>query len=659
MNDFEELARRGVEAADDSVRRLPVPDIVARRRRRPVVLGLALGVLLFVVGVVVWQSGDDSTPTAVGPETAVEGPAVDGADTSASDAPNDSFRLEWVDSGKFELEAAREYSLGGSDSRSPASTKLYGLGPEEQPFADADLLLVTFATEGENEFTGEEIAVRGTTGWRDATIGGLGFENVIAWNEPAGPSAIAASRTMGFDELLTVVESLEVTDAGATPDGLSLDFLAEIDSLPFNAAGNFDAWQLAYRARSMPGDDESADGMSLIAVAGGDGFALVRRYMFAPDALPVIVRGTMAWLTDAQQLEPIFSRQLIWSERGFSMSLSTFGGLDPVEIAESLVEIDDARWAELVAGTEEVGRQIDREIELIAQGEFEAEDGTVKWRVAIDESLSLCLAIEQANSGSGSCGSIGSESESGEVFAPPGLGAVSASVGADWLEIQGSVGEEVARVVAEFPDGTAADLDLYASEVLETRVVGWVTPLRQGDGDYELVAYATDGRELERRVLAGFVPSGPVEEVPTPIIPELPEQIQGVVLDEGEVDDLRWALRDNNGELCLFVLADVGAGTCGTGFQWVQSTGPDAGSRLHVSGVVGDCVASVDLVQSRGDGEIVSESSDAVADESRVFFVWTQVEDPANQMTLVLRDADGASIAELDARGVAQLEELC
>jgi hypothetical protein len=651
MNDFEELARRSVEAADDSVRRLAVPDIVARRRRRrrrPVALGLALGVLLLVVGVVVWQFGDDSTPTVVGPATAGEGPAVDTADA----LDEQFFRLEWPISGDLEPLIAGD--LGGDDRDFPAArTKVYGRGTSENPFAQADLMIVAFiedeATIG--ELYGERTTVRDKAGWIDPTMLKLGFRSDVRWREAEGLVVMVSSRSMNQEELVAVAESLEFDGPEVSFDS-PLDLVIDTDTLPVLALGlGSVSWILTY-SPAMGGAERP---VSLYAEEARPEVLQLQRYFFAPDAEVVEVRGERGWLSTSPGLSPFglnTTERLIWSEAGVVLSLAigdgpVAGGLSALEIADELVQIDGARWAEVVAEA----AQNRGEIELMAQGEFEADDQSFSWQLLIDRSLSLCLSVDFGDPVYTSC--TGSTSIADGIPATQGISSVSFSVEEQWFEVWGPIGDDVDRLVLELPDGASVDLEIYSPQSIETRVVGLLIPLRPGDGDYELVALSADGIEIERRAFA---------EGPVPIIPELPEGIEAALI-VGSDGDIAWEVRADAGGVCIeatlldsgFDLAGCSPGSTVT-LELLDE--PVIGDGLLVAGVVAACVEAVRLTHSGEYTEKAAQLTDLIDAPGKLFFAWAAIEGPGTT-TLSLLDEQGGVIAAFVPLESAEVEVVC
>ncbi len=648
MNDFEELARRSVEAADDSVRRLAVPDLVARRRRRPVVLGLALGVLLPVVGVVMLQSGDDSTPTVVGPETAGEGLAVD----TGGARDEQFFRLEWPTSGDFDPIVAAD--LAGDDADFPtATTKVYGRGTPEDPFAQADLVIVTLveAEEFAGELFGERTTVRGKAGRIDPTMLKLGFRSDVRWRETNELVVMVSSRSMTQEELVDIAESLEFDGPEVSFDS-PLDLVIDTDTLPVASPrmGSV-SWILTY-SPAMGGAERP---VSLYAEEARPEVLRLQRYFFAPDAEVVEVRGERGWLSTSPGLSPFglnTTERLIWSEGGVVLSLAigdgpVAGGLSAVEIAGELVQIDEARWAELVAAA----AQNRGEIELMAQGEFEADDQSLRWQLMIDRSLSLCLSVDFGDPVHTSC--TGSTSIADGVPATQGIGSVSFSVEERWVEVWGPIGDGVDRLVLESPDGASVDLEIYSPQSIETRVVGLLIPLRPGDGDYELVALAADGAEIERRAFA---------EGPVPIIPELPEGIEAALI-VGRDRDIAWEVRADAGGVCIWAtLLDSGfdlAG-CSPGSTVKLRLGNESviGDGLLVAGVAPACVDAVRLTHSGEYTEKAAQLTDLIDTPGKLFFAWATTEGPG-ATTLSLLDEQGGVIAAFVPLESAEVEVVC
>lgn len=601
MNDFEELAHRAADAVRDTTAAVAVPELSSRNRPTRVIALLLVAVGVAVVGGIL-ATRDDGGRTDV----AGDGGSTDAA---ASDWP---VRLVWTDPGaEFDFSAVDlPLDIGGASVDGLAArTLLFGAGDDAEPFADDDLLLSTFATEpgSDTEFEGEPISVRGKDGFEDPLLGEFGFAGVVAWQETDSIAVVIASRTRAVDELVEFAETLEFDDTGLTrAEPADLDLLVDMDQLPFGAT----SYQQVGSVASLV--DETQDRIAVLwaepSTAAG---TLPLRYL-SLSARPIMVRGVDGWLLSPGPPGQSYGGDtVVWETRGVLFILATSANLDPVELADQLIEVDEEQWAALVRETQR--RDEERATETVAEGEFSIDGEAVTWRVMADDGLCAILISRQpSQEGSSSCAA---DADEGIVFRTFDFPTSASSVVA-----YGRVDADVSRIVIEGSDDMVAIRELTTAQ----RAFGAVVPAEEVSGD--LVAYAADGSEVWRRVL-----DDPQAEPP-------PETADAIELARGTTELAEWTVLRQEESLCLDVsLPSEGAGGC-SGSDVIRL---EAAGTVFIAGLAPPCVEAV-LVSAN------EEERPAELFETDGAFVYFASTAGGGSITVTMFDAFDGLVASFD-----------
>lgn len=409
---LEELARQSSDAARASVIHLEPPPIADRRSRwitvgLPSLAGVASLVLVLSVALAIGGGGSDES-TTISAADAVEVPRLGFADLDPS----------WELDGAMDLGDLAADEMGTR----PGFTYL-GAGTDDDPFADGDLVIVTLPGAADDLSGSAEtspVELRGTTGQlASGPDEGLPEgSTLLLWTEipPPGESVDAisvglASRSLDGNELVAIAESLEIDPsrgyrAVAIPDDLGLEAVAVDTAGPFGVfvPGMTDGSLLTYE-RSV---DDTPESLVLVATDGTLDEVRATYLWWSPNAVEVTVDGKPGFRTvvDETQTGMSLGQTVVWQwDQGVIATVIHAGSasVDAVGLAEQVIELDDATWADLVAmaGLPQVDAASFDDIYRQQDGGFENGLG-YQWILGLRQEQ-LCFELNVDDSGFGSC----------------------------------------------------------------------------------------------------------------------------------------------------------------------------------------------------------------------------------------------------------------
>lgn len=534
---LEELARQSSVAARASVAHLELPPIGEQSTARPlkaVLAGAAVSAAL-VAGlafVVSNRSGDVADP-------ADEVPVV--VDVPRLALPEDSG---WTVT--FAADAA---SFGGRGLSRPTYT-YYGTSATDDPFGSGDLLIATYdATAGaeiEPMPESEAIEVRGVTGrLGSGSDSGLpGDSNSIEWIENGADGTalhvILVSRSFDGERLLSIAEALAIDTAAAetTPDaGLGLDALATEPGTPFDSFG-------VSSEGSLIGYEREGNSLVLNTTRGDvHREAVVMRWWFA-SLDGVTIDGRPGYSSQPADMQAGMGLVTIWAPRdGVIANLMYFGAdeaVDPIALAESAIELDDAAWEALVGqfgmGSTDLTAEYDA---VFGEGSGEFEGVEYSWALGL-RGVELCFDRLDVTSGSGA-GSC--QARSG--IDPPAGSAVT---------IDSSSGERLAEVlIAADPvvDDVVEVEGRYTIDRVEADGLSWFVaigdPAVQPSFEVIVDGEVVDTVEVAVAAQETFEPS--FSDIPAAVELGI-ESMDIVFLDQTDPEFPRWIGRMGD-DLCL------------------------------------------------------------------------------------------------------------
>ncbi len=492
MNDFEELAHRSADAIRQDVDDVPVPDFREPSRSGVLLLGVAV-FLVAGLSVALWMRADaDSVVETndVPGEGEVDGDIGLPVDEVDGPTPIDptGFRLVWP-AEDYMIESIGTFpELPDDGDSATAHTTLYGRGPSAVPYAVDDLLVATWidTDDFKDEFSGEEIVVRGGVGYRDQTLLELGFQDAVAFYE-GDVAVVMASRTMAFEEIIEVANVVTFDGHIAISPLSSLSPLARIDALPFARRwGESDTWQVSYV------NDSATSSVAVIGSPADPDRLMMERYIGRADE-SIELRGTSAWLLQSGPGEAPGTSSVAWMEQGNLVVLFS-NGVDALVVAEELVAVDSERWDAAVLEVEARDTVAPPAAEMVvAWGEAVIDGAAVSWTVLVDPGRTFCLSTEWMTlpRGQTSC-----SNHDAPATPPMPILNLIGSVGPDVVEIGGTATSEVSRIVLEFGSGGVEDVTLIRDTVIGP-VFGSV--FEWTGGLVTVVAYDDDGKEIFRR----------------------------------------------------------------------------------------------------------------------------------------------------------------
>jgi hypothetical protein len=281
-------------------------------RRLPVRVAVALAVVAAVVlaAIVVLGGGHRRSPVS-----------TDGLPTVRRFIPD---RLPEGTSGptRYELPVSASYAFRtyqvGSD---PAVATLYGDPSADDPFARADLLVMT---TDEVPFllsvarASQGLTVHGTQGYAD-TSPALG--EVVQWSDSAGRAIVVASHTLDREQVVVIAGALVVDHGsarlGAVPAGLPgrLEEVAEVTHLPAPTMDLGLVWTQDVMASSSligTGPGRSSRRLFVATTTGDDADLTLLRWLWSAHA-STEVRGHEGW-RGASEGDELAQQALLWEE---------------------------------------------------------------------------------------------------------------------------------------------------------------------------------------------------------------------------------------------------------------------------------------------------------------------------------------------------------
>ncbi len=343
MNDIDELAHQSATSVRASVTHLVVPPSPGRSVLKPVQrLGAVAAVVagLIFVFLILPRGGPTPTDVTGAPTTVSGGTSAVGSTTY------------------FELDVPDGWTLSVSDESNYGPTDAaiaYGAGTSSDPFSDADLMIhvVPMAAGGDiGQTFRDDLKVRGHSAAHDEPADGI---TQVSWLERDDLAISLSSRRYSIDDLVAIADGLEIDGFEVTlpapPDGMTL--VSSIGTKETGGAGAPVRWRLDLTNTSSE-SELAQDGLVevlLQAMPEGKGALPYLRHFLAESGTEVNVRGTagiMAQTLDNSSGGPQYG-SVAWIEDGEFFILNVIGPDDPVAIADSLKQIDRARFEELVA----------------------------------------------------------------------------------------------------------------------------------------------------------------------------------------------------------------------------------------------------------------------------------------------------------------------
>jgi hypothetical protein len=296
-----------------------------RRPRWPALVAAVVLVVAAIGGVVVLQRDDG--------ESVVAGlPGVEGLRLIPDDVP-----------AGLELHLATDLPGEGSQE---STFKVYGRGPEDDPFRDGDLAIIV-TQDGDVRIPPEgNVELRGVPGDLSADEGQGG---TLSWGEPGLGSVMVVSRTVEGEQLVAFAEGLrrEGHDlVGTPPAGLTL--VADLDSqAPAGGGVPSDAGSSIFYQQP-----ESGRTLGVTTVPDEPGMVEVFRWLSGGEARRTTVRGHAGWVAASfPDGGGTLSSGLVWHEGPGVLTAVSATGLDEEEVrrvAEGLRPATDDQWQALL-----------------------------------------------------------------------------------------------------------------------------------------------------------------------------------------------------------------------------------------------------------------------------------------------------------------------
>ena len=621
---LEELARQSSVAARTSVVRLEPPPIGRESAGRRLVPAVALaGVLAVVAGglYVLARPGDlESIPAAEVPgEVVLPHLAL----------PADAAPWQVLFAGDLD---------GPADPASSGPTyAYYGTPGVDDPFADGDLMVGTVAGDGETiDATGETITVRSTEG---ATVDDIGLPDGatgITWIEDDGAGnrllVVMASRSRSTDALVAIADDMTIDAAGGSvaigPD-VGLQLVEADANAPFVGVARGE------QAGSVVTYDGGAEATVLITATAGelDATATAVRWWFGA-VERVTVAGHDGIRAQLSEIEPSSQQNtfVMWSpDPGVVASLTYYGvdgDVDVLELAGSVVEVDDDTWAALVevAGAGDSPAAGMDEVYAESSGEIGGVEYT--WAIGLQDA-SLCLDVDTANGSNGSCG------------AGQGLDLAPGTA----QTIDNMFGERIASVLI------AADPEVTA--IVDPTGVWTVTDVPIDDVTY-WVAIGPSEVQPSFDVVVDDDVVDTLEAASAMVEEEATDTLVGEAAGEMDGHAYRWTLTERAGGLCLDLSIEAGNASSGSGTcepldsEMLEPTMPPRPVRSSLQDVrVALVVTGADVDEIRDPaGEAVATKIEA---GERTYFVVVTPADGGSGLEAV----SGGDVTPVEADGTA------
>ena len=321
----------------------------SRRRRAPVVAGIAAALALLVGAALVLRNGDDGG-------------------TDVSNDPDDVPRLvpdrEEVPPG---IDTTSHYAVDlplGADDVDPGVTTVtvYGDPDAADPTATNELAVIVVEDETMG-MDGDPTTVRGHEGrtGTSSAFNDIGLADQTAgitwllWDETADLEVTLASRTFDEATLRAVAEGLVVEGTtvhlGELPAELPgpLEPVGSLPDMPFTASpvapGSAVGHMVIYGSAAGPW-------LQLGTVAGDERTMTAIRWMTRAQQ-PVEVRGTDGWIGESPLYTGGTTTIVVWQESPDVVAIVAGGALprdEVLHVAETLRTASPAEWDELIGG---------------------------------------------------------------------------------------------------------------------------------------------------------------------------------------------------------------------------------------------------------------------------------------------------------------------
>ncbi len=530
MISLEGRARRAAADAHESITRLAVPDLAARRRRGTTVwfaVAAAAGIMV-IVGFIALR--DDTSAIDV------RGEGSEG--TGAIDAPTGSttFRLGVPDGWSF----VAEDFVGRETSFDPSWLTLYGAGDGDIPFADSDIAIVAAPDPRALQGDGEPITVRGHQGYVIRETEPATTRVAIEWLERDDLVIQLASRSLTVEDLVRLASDLAVEDNSVSLPNPPGETELLIDGLPA------EEYRVPLGGQWLLSVADPATGIGGFVIGGPvprHGL-LIPQYVYgAVDATPV--RGTTGYRGVDEGVG-----FLVWIEGDTLVTISGDPSTDLVAIAEVLVPVSADEWEALVGqNLQWEGGDTSNEVaEMLHIGSTEVDGTDAEWFLYVSMDGHLCLDVQSGDGGFGSCSAPRSD-----------IHPISAGVGTGggFTTIDGWVEPAVARLVLITRAGDELDLDLHPTSSGDLAFGALLDP---SDRPVLYLASGVNGSPLWQHDVDA---DGPDLEA----FPEYPTAGSGPgeILGTGIEGDLMWSIaRTDDGQYCMDIFLDREAhSTCG------------------------------------------------------------------------------------------------
>ena len=624
---LEELARQSSTAARVSVAHLEVPSMGApspNHSRFPILAGVAVTAL--VVGGLAVLARDDGSDTPA---------PADSVLPTVTEVPRLGLDLDgWT--------VSFASPLGDlNDGAEQPKLVYYGDSDAEAPYANGDLVIVSYARDDSAPNPTEEaieegsIELRGTT----ATVSsgadqGLPVDATsITWTErdPDGATAeiVLISRSFDVDELVQIADALaiDVPTATVTPDEIGLDRLLTTSGTPFDATrGSGDGYVVAYQ------NDGATDSVVISTVRGDLTSDATALHWWANSVEEIDVGGRPGVLAtfadESVDLGPI----VVWSPvDGVVATVSHIGSdsNDPRALAATAFEIDDATWETYLAAAGPGSASTDQYDEIFAQGDGVQVETEYAWVLGLQGS-DLCFDIQVGNAGTGSCQDLGG------VDVPDG-GA---------RTIDNGFGDTIAHVLI-VADPTVEDVvettGSYTIDRFEAAGRSWFVAI--GDTDvqpsFEVIVDGSVVDVLEAGVEAIAEVEPSIADNPAAV--ELGIADMDVVVSQRDPAELSWSMGRSGDDLCVVTDGEEPTANCSRPADVVVFRPVPGSADQFTFVVVTDPPACVDAIGI--DGHAI-ESVAHAADETGSYQVLTVIGE-SDGWVLRLGSGDSGDIVDL------------
>ena len=633
---LEELARQSSTAARVSVAHLEAPPLGTpspNHSRFPILAGVAVTAL--VVGGLAVLARDNGSDTPA---------PADSVLPTVTDVPRLGIDLDgWTVSFASTLDDI-------ADGAEQPKLVYYGDSDAEAPYANGDLVIVSYARDDSAPNPAEEareegsIELRGTT----ATVSsgadqGLPVDATsITWTErdPDGATAeiVLISRSFDVDELVQIADALaiDVPTATVTPDELGLDRLATTSGTPFDATrGSGDGYVVAYQ------NDDATDYVVISTARSDLTSEATALHWWANTVEEIDVGGRPGVLAtfadESENLGPIVA----WSpDDGVVATVSQLGAdsTDIVTLAATAFEIDDATWETYVAATDPGTASTDQYDEIFGQSDGVQVETAYSWVLGLQGS-DLCFDMQVGNAGTGSCQPLT------DAEAPDG-GA---------RTIDNGFGDTIAHVVIVADpaiDDVVETTGSYTIHRVEAAGRSWFVAI--GDTDvqpsFDVIVGGTVVETLEAGVEAVADSEPSISDNPAAV--ELGITDMDVVVSQHDPGELSWSMGRSGDDLCVVTDGEEPTANCSPVADVVVFRPVSGPSDQITFVVITDPPACVDAIGI--DGHTIESVAHASA-ETGSYQVLTVIGE-SDGWVLQLGDGDGGTSVDLPSiEGTADL----